>query len=93
MIPASNTASLPLKTSRNQDSRVVKTYPLAGPQSLPRTLGRSHPVPELLDPESRSWVESRAEIEITATGAVARHGQHRVIFSPNANDPEGAIDF
>ena len=45
------------------------------------------------DPDTQSWVESRAEIEITATGAVARHGQHRVIFSPNANDPEGAIDF
>ena len=42
--------------------------------------------------DGKAWEPALEEIELTARGAVALHGQHRVIFSPNVNDPEGAID-
>lgn len=45
------------------------------------------------DPDTHAWEESRDEIELTPQGAVARRGQHRAVFSSNANDPNGAIDF
>jgi hypothetical protein len=38
------------------------------------------------------WVESREEIEIFNGAAVARQGQHQVIFAANLNSP-GAIDL
>lgn len=38
-----------------------------------------------------AWVESKAEIELFQDGAVARQGQHQVIFAPNLNTV-GAID-
>jgi hypothetical protein len=38
------------------------------------------------------WAESREEIELFQDGAIARHAQHQVIFSPNLNT-EGAIDL
>lgn len=44
------------------------------------------------DAGTQSWQESRAEIELTRKGAVAVRGQHRAIFSNNANDAAGALD-
>ena len=38
------------------------------------------------------WVPSKEEIEIFQDGAVARQGQHQVIFAANLNS-EGAIDL
>jgi hypothetical protein len=38
------------------------------------------------------WVESKEEIELFQGGAVARNGQHQVIFAPNINSA-GAIDL
>jgi len=37
------------------------------------------------------WEESREDIELFQDGAIARHGQHKVIFAPNLAT-EGAID-
>lgn len=45
------------------------------------------------DADTGEWRESREEIEITGTGAVARHGPHRAIFSPNVNDAAGTLDL
>ncbi len=45
------------------------------------------------DVESNRWTESREEIELTRTGAMALQGPIRAIFSSNANDPEGALDL
>lgn len=45
------------------------------------------------DPDTGQWEESREEILLDRVGAVAARGQHRVLFSPNANDPTGAVDF
>ncbi len=38
------------------------------------------------------WVESKEEIELFQDGAIARQGQHQVIFAPNLNTA-GAIDL
>ena len=38
------------------------------------------------------WVESKAEIELFEGGAIARQGQHQVIWTPNINTA-GAIDL
>jgi hypothetical protein len=45
------------------------------------------------DPQTQTWSEASAEIELTPTGAVARRAQHRAIFSSNVNDPQGALDL
>ncbi|MGE3309496.1 MAG: LamG-like jellyroll fold domain-containing protein [Limisphaerales bacterium] len=45
------------------------------------------------DVESERWLESREEIELTRTGAMALQGPMRAIFSSNANDPNGALDI
>jgi len=45
------------------------------------------------DPDLNAWAESRELIELAPGGAVARYGRHRAVFSSNANDPQGAIDF
>ncbi len=45
------------------------------------------------DPDLNAWAESREVIELAPGGAVARYGQHRAFFSPNVNDPAGALDF
>src|SRR5262245_66538721 len=37
------------------------------------------------------WLESKEEIELFEGGAIARQGQHQVIFTPNINTAE-AID-
>jgi hypothetical protein len=38
------------------------------------------------------WLESKEEVELTAQGAIARHGRHQVIFAANCNSPV-AIDM
>jgi hypothetical protein len=45
------------------------------------------------DTEKGVWAKAREEIELTASGAIALHGQHRAIFSSNVNDPAGALDI
>ena len=45
------------------------------------------------DPEANQWAESSEAIELVPGAAVARHGQHRAIFSANVNDSEGALDL
>lgn len=45
------------------------------------------------DPDAEQWLESDEVIVLAKVGAVATRGQHRVVFSPNANDPNGALDF
>jgi hypothetical protein len=42
--------------------------------------------------ERGEWIESKEEIEIFEGAAVARQGQHQVIFAANLNSP-GAIDL
>lgn len=42
--------------------------------------------------EQGQWQESRELIEPSKDGAVARHGQHRMMFAPNLNT-RGAIDL
>lgn len=42
--------------------------------------------------DGKGWVESSEVIEAYEKGAVARHGQHQVIFSPHFNVP-GVIDL
>ncbi|MBI4326532.1 MAG: hypothetical protein HY674_14895 [Chloroflexi bacterium] len=44
-------------------------------------------------PTENKWVEASDEIELVKGGAVARKAQHQVIFSANANDPNGTIDL
>lgn len=45
------------------------------------------------DEREGQWKESVEVIEMAARGAVALRGQHRAIFSSNANDPAGALDL
>ena len=42
--------------------------------------------------ENGAWLESRELIEIAGQGAIARHGPHRVVFSPDLHSP-GSIDL
>ena len=44
------------------------------------------------DPKSGQWVESQEVIESFPGGAIARHGQHQVIFANDIASP-GAIDM
>lgn len=43
------------------------------------------------DPVTASWQESVEVVELTDSGAVAARGPYRAWFSPNVNDPQGAI--
>jgi hypothetical protein len=67
-------------------------HPIAGWLSTTSSWHQLEDGLNYFDPDLQAWAESREEIELTPLAAVARHGQHRAVFSPNVNDPEGALD-
>ena len=44
-------------------------------------------------PETKSWDESVAEIQLGKTGALALTTQQKVYFAPTHNDPQGAVQI
>lgn len=71
------------------------TEPVLGRRETKRahTWTRLEPGLHYWDEATKSWQESRAEVELSRKGAVALRGPNRAIFSSNVNDPRGALDL
>src|SRR5205823_7422019 len=83
-------------TERGQNYRIIRTTQ-AATNELGEATVKTNRYTEFqaglyyLD-ENGQWQESQEVIELTAQGAAAQHGAHKVFFSPNVNTT-GAIDL